>query len=358
MHKLALEDAKWREGKLYAERAIAEHRARQTALHARRDALAPPRDVTALKKAIARAERDGQLEERRDRNRAERARLEGRARSELSALGLGSRSWTEIMALPVPSPETMERFAEQLATHTHEARQLGERKASVTARLVALQRDLDVLQRGGHVPSEQDLVEARQARDAHWKGLRKKLVPGTRGKSGGNEPGRSDVATYEATVRAADEMADRLRREAERVSRLAASAPTSPQTKERGPGRGETEIAAQAAATAGVRRLWQPLGLTPRSPLEMKAWLLKHASFLRAGDALRQADADLEELDRAVEHHRHRLLGLLAQLDPSPGRSLPAERENTALPLAELLDRASRSRRPSNPQGSNGAVRS
>ncbi|HUR28820.1 MAG TPA: AAA family ATPase, partial [Planctomycetota bacterium] len=61
VHKLALGEAKWREGKLYAQRSIVEHRARRDALCARRDALPPARDTAALKKAISRAERDGQL---------------------------------------------------------------------------------------------------------------------------------------------------------------------------------------------------------------------------------------------------------------------------------------------------------
>ena len=209
VHKLALEEAKWREGKLYAQRGITEHRARHAALCARRDALAPTRDATTLKRALSRAERDGQLEQRLAKARTERARIEERARTELSALGLASRPWQEVTAMAVPPLETVERYAEQLASHTRDTRQVGERKNASTARLDALTRDIDALQRGGHVPSEHDLAGAREQRDVHWQALRARLVPAARAKSRISAAARSDVGAYETSVRAADETADR-----------------------------------------------------------------------------------------------------------------------------------------------------
>jgi uncharacterized protein YhaN len=338
VHRLALDEAKWREGKLYSQRGLTEHRARHAALCARRDALPPARDAATLKKAISRAEREGQLEDRLARAEADRARIEERARAELGALGLGGRPWMEVAIMAVPPPETVEEFAERLVNHAQDGRQVAERKVSSKARLDALRRDIDALERGGHVPSEHDLATARDQRDQHWRGLRARLVPTARAK-GRAAPtlARGDVAAYEAGVRAADELADRLRREAERVSRLAAlSADRDACLRElEALGEREAEIAPRRKRDDEAwRALWHPLGIDPRSPLEMKAWLVRHAALVRAGEALREADGGVEELRAAVERHGQRLRALLAQLGASPSG------ERSPLSLAELLDRA------------------
>ena len=346
VHKLALEDAKWREGKLYAQRSLAEQRARHAALTARRAILPPSRDAAPLKKAISRAERDGQLDERLARARTERMRIEERVRSELGALGLASRPWSDVAAMAVPALETADRFAEQWTSHAQEGRQIADQKKTVNARLAAIARDIDALERGGHVPTEQDLAAARAQRDADWQELRTKLTAPARSKGGkaevapkGAMPKKTamlgDVTAFESAVRAADEMADRLRREAERVSRLAAlGADRDACARElEAIARSETSLAERSERDAdGWRVLWRPLGVEPRPPLEMKNWLLRHAALVRAGDALREADAAVEELHASIERHRQRLGALLAELDGSSGTS--------PLPLAELLDRA------------------
>jgi uncharacterized protein YhaN len=341
VHKLALEDAKWREGRLYAQRSITEQRARHAALTARRSALPPLRDVAALKKAISRAERDGQLEERLSRAETERARIEERVRTELGALGLAKRAWSEVAAMAVPALETADRFAEQWASHMQESRQLADQKKTLKARLAAITRDIDALERGGHVPTEQELAAARAERDADWQELRTKLVrsaasKGGKAGAGAKDPAakkasHGDVTAFEAAVRAADDMADRLRREAERVSRLASlGADRDACTRElESAERTEAALAERnEREVESWRTLWRPLGVEPRPPLEMKNWLLRHAALVRAGDALREADTTVEELRAGIERHRQRLEGLLNELDGSP------------LPLAELLDRA------------------
>jgi uncharacterized protein YhaN len=344
VHKLALEEAKWREGKLHTQRSIGERRGRHAALSARRDALPPRRDTAGLKKAISRAERDGQLEEHLARARAERARLDERARAELGALDLGDRSWREAIAMAVPALETVERFAESWASQARDARQMDERKNANKERLEAIKRDIDALERSGHVPTERDLAAARERRDLAWQDLRARLVPARAAKGRAKTPAApSDIAVYETSVRAADEMADRLRREAARVSRLAAlSADRDACLREIDLlGQKERAIAEQKERDHGAwRALWRPLGVEPRPPLEMKSWLLRHAALVRAGDALREADTSVEELQVTIERHRQRLEALLAPLDASTHATSGASPRETPLSLAELLDRA------------------
>jgi uncharacterized protein YhaN len=340
VHKLALDRAKWHEGKLYIQRGIVEHRARKDALGEQRDALPPARDPAALKNAISRAERDGQLEERLGRARAERARIEERGQAELGALGLAGRTWAEVTALAVPSVAAVDRFIEQSASLAEQARQRAKQRSATEARLDTLTRDIDALKRAGHVPSEQDLAAAREKRDLHWQDIRERLLSSSPGKSRAKASTGRDVAAYEAGVRGADEMADRLRREAERVSRLAALGADRDATlrelealRQR-----DAEMAEQKERHDGAwSALWSPLGIDPGPPLEMKNWISRHADFLRTSETRRAADAAVDELRDGIEHHRHRLQGLLKQVDASP---CGGRKDGKDPSLAELLDRA------------------
>jgi uncharacterized protein YhaN len=342
VQKLALERAKWQEGKLYLQRSFLEHRARKEGLSARRDALPAARDPAALKKALSRAERDGQLEERLARARAEKVRIEERAEAELGALGLAGRDSAEVTAMAVPSVETVERFIEQLAGQAERARHLAEQKSDLETRRDKLTRDIDALERAGHVPSEHDLAAAREERDRHWREIRARLVPSARPKARASHGAGIDVAAYEAGMRAADEMADRLRREAERVSRLASlSADRDACVRELEVlGHRRVEIIEQTERDERAwRALWQPLAIEPRRPLEMKSWVLRHAAFVATSEARRNADADVDELASGIEQHRLRLEALLAHVASAPG--VPSERRSDVpMGLAELLDRA------------------
>jgi chromosome segregation ATPase len=333
VHKLVLEDAKWHEGKAHTERRLAEHRARLSALTATRAALAAARDATTLKKAILRAERDGALEERLLRARAEKARVEERARAELGGLGLADRSLTDVTSMAIPALETVERFAEQLAKLEEEGRQTAERVNSAETRRGSLTRDIDALERGGHVPSEQDLARARERRDAMWQALRAREAA----------LDASAVAPFEAGVRAADDLADRLRREAERVNRLAAlEADRDACSRELAAcNERAAEVATRVAnANDAWRALWQPLRIVPHPPREMKSWLLRHQAFVESCEALRETDSAAAELEGTIENHRQRLTALLDELAlalPSLSSGEPAARPAR---LAELVDRA------------------
>jgi uncharacterized protein YhaN len=335
VQRLAVQIAQFREAKSHVEENLVEQRARRGALLARRDALAPGRDATSLKKAVSRAERDGPIEERLARARAERARIEEKARVELGGLGLEGRSLGDVVAMAVPAIETIERFAARRTALEQEARQIADRRNARAAQLNGARRDVDALERAGHVPSEDDLSEARARRDALWGALRGAM-------HGEGAPGTETIAAYEAGVRTADDLADRLRREAERVSRLAAlraECEAAARDVEEDGTREAAIARALGEESAAFRAIFAQLGIDPHPPLEMKPWAVRHAALARTADALRDAEREVTELALAVERHRQSLSLLLLpndgaardSRDDAPGR----------VPLAELLDRAS-----------------
>src|SRR5262249_34791655 len=145
----------------------------------------------------------------------EAARLEQKAQTQLSSLGLGELSLAQASGLPMIAEETVDRFAREFASLDREDESLAKQLADNEAHAAKLARDIEALELERTLPTESDLALARERRDARFEDVRHA--------TGAKVKGRADVlAAYEKEVRSADEIADRLRREAERVGKLAA----------------------------------------------------------------------------------------------------------------------------------------
>jgi uncharacterized protein YhaN len=252
----------------------------------------------------ARAEAAERLEARRSAapktsDRAER--LAQIATRKHAALGLVTGGLDQVCALAVPSAESVARFEAADSARAKKRERIDTRRAEIDREAATVARDLDAMRRAGDVPTEEDLGRARAARDEAWDLVRARLDD-------------ARAAAYEARVREADGVADRLRREAERVARLA---------------RLLAEEASHAAERDEVRRaladldaeagreserwsaLWASCGVSPLSPPEMRAWIGRHAQLVEAVEQLHAVVADdrsaaakeLEDLAREAKRH-------------------------------------------------------
>ncbi|WP_437875637.1 AAA family ATPase [Sorangium sp. So ce513] len=342
------------------ERLLAAHRARRDACARRLAELPSGEDPAPLRGALSRAQKQGDLDQRLREATAAAARLAREADAQRDRLGLGvtaarALSAAEASALPVPLPETVDQAAAQWAALARERERLAERAAEVDARLRESAREIDALQRAGAVPTEVDLTEARERRDAAFKALLRALQSkgtaraaaaaihtaslfdigkDTSAGAGRRPPlaapaepsaaaARGKADEYAELVRAADTLADRLRREADRVARLARLLADK--------ARAEADQAQLAAERAALARraeeaeaawieLWRPAGVTPRSPEEMRGWLGRHAGLTATVDRLRAAEAEAEAL-------RARMLAHAAELRAAiqGARAAPAD---------------------------------
>ncbi|XXT17616.1 AAA family ATPase [Sorangium sp. So ce429] len=346
------------------ERLLAAHTARRDACARRLAELPPGEDPAPLRGALSRAQKQGDLEQRLREATAAAARLAREADAQRDRLALGvagartrldagdaagapsappaQRPLTaaEASALPVPLPETVDQAAAQWGALARDRERLGERAAEVEARLRESAREIDALQRAGAVPTEADLSEARERRDAAFKALLRALQskggaraaaaaihtaslfdlgadapasPGARRRpplAAHDDPSSSTPRArpdeYAELVRVADTIADRLRREADRVARLARLLADR--------ARAEAELAQIDAERAALARraeeaeaawleLWRPAGVAPRSPEEMRGWLGRYAGLTATVDRLRAAEAEAEALRARMQAH-------------------------------------------------------
>ena len=301
--------------------------------------LPPPVSYEALQQAVDEARRAGDLDSSIAEAHAELGRHEDACQRDLESLGLWTRPLSELMRAPLPSGETLQRFAEEFGAVEEEKRRLEDSISEASKEQRQTEEGLLALRLVGEIPTETELQSARERRDQGWQLLRRQWIDGedVAADSASYTDGQPLPDVFEAEVAGADEIADRLRRESQRVHEQAAAQARLEACRQRN---ADAEVALQTVAEKrsaherSWKDAWKATGISPLPPREMSAWLAK-ASLLRdkAGrsDELRgKADA----LQRNRETQRRNLCGALAAC----GQTQPEAVEQCELRL--LLDHA------------------
>jgi uncharacterized protein YhaN len=302
-----------------AQRGVAEAERRLGSTRESLDALPERRDPSALRGAVDAARRAGDLDGEIAQAAARVRTEEERACRELDRLGWAG-TLEELEALPVPPSATIQRFETDFAVLTERDRARQEERRKSRAELDEAERELDAIRREGSVPSEEDLAAARDRRDQGWAALRKRFTA-------------AGADAYESAVQAADELADRLRREAARVHEHARHAARRDSLQKRLADLDHEEAAASSERErleADWQALWRPCRIAPLPPREMHpGWTSRHERLLERAETLRTLREALAVLEATAARHRAALSRELAALGS-------AER---AEPLAQLLAR-------------------
>lgn len=308
-----------------AEKALQDQTRKRDLAIARLAELGPERDATALKRAIKRAQREGDLDTALRDARDKLAQSQKRDATALKSLGLWSGTLDELATLAIPPIETIERFGSELDDLASVLAQLGEQIDALDTNAANNTAALEALELAGDIPTEDALSQSRAERDGLWNQARQARA-------------LTDALAdaYESALRRADDLADRLRREAERVAKRAGLVAERNRLKtERARLRARLDDAERGQTTQlnAWRDLWRAIGVQePLPPREMSAWHRRHAKLaenLAATQAERDQVAALES--RIVEQREAVSEALAALGEPT------AEAEES---LADLLDRA------------------
>jgi uncharacterized protein YhaN len=221
----------------------------------------------------------------------------------------------DLEALPVPGEETLRRFQDAFDSLAERRRSLADQIRKAHKDLADQERRLDEIRRGGTVPTEAELMEARVRRDDAWTLVRQAFLE--------KKKVAVDPAGYERSVEEADEIADRLRREAGRVQEQAQLLAHREQL-------GRTLEELQAEDTAAVeehgtlqedwKALWSPCGLDPLPPREMHpAWTARHEKLRTQAESLRTQGRRIEALRETRAEHRAAVVRELTAFgEPAP----------------------------------------
>ncbi len=311
-----------------SQQAVADLKQRMAALEAQLSRLVVWPETAELQQAVKQAHAAGPLDERLAEAQAEAAQLAAVAVVALERLPLWSGALETLEKLPVPEVETVEAYDLRMTDATARRDGLQADLQATANALRELEGRLAQLRIEGEVPSEAELGRVRARRDRGWQLVRGEWLQGK-----ATEPDTrrfvAELATdghladaYEASVRAADTVADRLRREAERVA-LLARLTTERQTQSGR--RADLEDQLQGAQDTCMQlaqewqALWQPLAVAARGPREMRAWLLRQSDLVRRAAELRERRAAVETLSRRAAELRAALNNALAAVVPVAG---------------------------------------
>lgn len=344
-----IEDLADRHGRLASRRsilveAVQDAERRLAEVDARLVDVAGASEPLELKACLRRAQAAGDLEVQLSEAEQLVARLRQDAVSRVSSLGT-SAGIDDVRGLPVPVREAIERFRlSEDALDTRLAR-AKERTDELEARRSRLQRELDELESQGEVPTEAQLKRVRRQRNRGWALVREHWLDG--GDLGGKspdmfDPDRALLEALETNMHLADEIADRLRREADRVARRGAMQAQLRELSQQlyGANRGLRDVEAEAAThRVRWRNVWSGAGVDAEPPREMLAWHDRHAEACQMIEALADAEARCQVARRQVEDHRQRLIAATGAAVSSPLHAL-VDRATAAVEAAEAARHA------------------
>jgi uncharacterized protein YhaN len=295
-------------------------------------------DTTELRRTGARIERQGALEEQAAELAAKITRLERQANTELAKLFSWSGDLDAVEQLVPPPAETIDAWESQLRDASQRVTRVDEQWAAARTAVDQTRLQIDEMRALREPPSEAQMLAARQARDEVWRAVRDRL----RGQPDAAREAEliathaaADLAAaFESQAQRADELSDELRREADRAGEFARLL-VREREQSRLLAQRETDLAAAREAVGQVESqwhaIWAPLGIEPRRPGEMRAWLAQHGRIVDLVAQLRDEQRRAAALAERVQEACKTLVAALA----SSGVTIADDK------LSLLLERAS-----------------
>jgi uncharacterized protein YhaN len=221
----------------------------------------------------------------------------------------------DLVRLPAPLATTIRVHEENLRTLRDRLRVQKDNIEAAHQRIKVADRERRALVLAGSVPTEADLVFARNTRDDTWRLVVTRFIEGGEvAPEALAEPAYGLQARFEETLEAADQTADRLRREAKRAARLGEIDAEA-----------ESAAAAEAAArtawfdseheldeaTLAWKEAWLGVDTTIRSPGEMLEWRDAFGVFCNLETKARINRTKLDEMSELRALARSDLISVL-----------------------------------------------
>ena len=304
---------------------VAETTSSLDALSTELDAFTEPDDVKALAEVAARLRKAGDLEAQRTEAARRLETIDVSLTNAIAAFGLAGTDPRSLEGTPVPAGETIRQlrgeFDKLMGTIAH----LEEQVADLDGQRANKATELAELLRVKQPPKADDLAIARSRRDEGWllvRGVWLHESDDAEAMIAWSE-GRPLEEAYEASVRGADDVADRLRDDANAVERRALLErqleDIDGRLEVRGAELGRARDASADSESAWIQ-LWEPIGIVPRSRESMEKWRDDFRDCSIQSAEARRLAGEIADLDDTIARQRMDLLASLTSLGkPPPG---------------------------------------
>jgi uncharacterized protein YhaN len=271
------------------------------------------RDSEGLANSLKLAQRLGEIDQQIEAISREFDSGKQNCQAELGRLGLWTGDQDKLLKLILPLQETVRRFETDFSEIDKERVQLKKDRQKAEGELKSAKSENKEIVYGGEVPTEVDLEESRQKRQNGWQLLRRKWLGGEDISSEAEvyDHDQELPEAYETHVEQSDHIADRLRREAERVAKsaslrariesLEAAIKEIIQLEQKLTDKEDSLVATWQA-------VWQPINIEPLSPKEMLAWLTDIDTLRFKVSETLVKEGELKAKETARQKHRAALL--------------------------------------------------
>jgi len=295
-----------------------------------RDDIPVSNATDPLRRAITAARKQGELDDLIQYTRRELKSQYTGCATDLARLTLWRGELDDVLGLALPDRESIHRFEGEYEDLLNRIHRLEEKREEVSDALREASLRLDEIQRAGDVPTEAALISARSERDAVWQLLRRHWVDGEDvSVEAIDHQGEASLPdAFENRLTGADEVSDRLRREAERVHVLA-----SLQARQEAGQCQSDEMAEQLDGLQAEKSqldaewvaLWASCQIAPLTPREMRPWLDDFGKLRDQVEQLKRLQQKAEELDDNRVTHIQRLNEQLIGIGRAASASLELE---------------------------------
>ena len=267
-------------------------------------------DVLELKKVIAHVQKDGEIEQQAADARTEQRRAAEQTELELRKLPLWEGTLEVLEALPIPPIETLERFERDFSDIEKKIVTLESLIKDKSRDISEIDRSIESLEISGAVPTETILFESRKRRDAGWL-LVKSAWLEQKSDEGKIKSFHAELPldqAYEQSVGKADDIVDRLRREAERVTQkalwLASKSQSLKDVTQLQTDKGN-DLINRNRLLEEWNQIWTLIGITPLPPGEMRSWIQKQQNLVMAAERCRVLHEKAYRLEERLSAHCH-----------------------------------------------------
>ena len=286
---------------------------------------APP-DDEGLIDVLEAAQNGGDWEEQLRTLQEEIVELEGTAAIELSQLRLWSGELEELEQLAVPSLETIERYSDERKTKETEIHAASSRVTEKVDERSRLNQQLAKLELGQAVPTEENLDQARELRDAGWQLIlaswdsRPDLDSSVDDFLQQFPASASLLEAYRRSVDDADQIGDQIRLDADRVATKTRLQFDIDQC-ERSIKKLEKNLETLKQNSSEVENrwveVWAALSIKPLTPAEMRDWLRRQQQLVETAKQLRTKRLQEKTLATRVDEMSGDLKAILKKVDPN-----------------------------------------
>jgi uncharacterized protein YhaN len=304
---------------------VRDHERKLTVAEKKLKELPVVRDTSGLERAAVLVRKKGDLEKAYQESRLEVEHFRKDTEAVLKRLPLWSGALEALESLPLPAEGTIGTFEKLFDTFEEDTRKAGDALSETEKRIAEVDGNLRTLKLAGEPPTEADLLAARDHRDRGWSLVRSAWLEGQRDEAAESAFHASLPLeqAFETSFLKTDDLADRMRREAEKVAHKAGLLAERILQEERA-----------VKLSGDLRRLeerreglekdwasrWPEAGFIPRSPWEMRDWMSDWKELVRRATELRKLDGKVYKLGEEIEESRKILANGLAGM----GEPLPA----------------------------------